>query len=134
MKPTAVAGRMLAVRPLDILTFPARAGDVDPCTNSTGIGRNARQRSGGTGDRLMIATARQVPPPRLRVANRKGRVTFLVLPRGLRGAALAMLLGGLAAAAIFGGLVLFALRDDRLQGNLRIVGAVAMGVAGLCSL
>ncbi len=82
----------------------------------------------------MIAIAHPVPPPRIRVTNRKGSATFLVLPKGLRGAALAMLLGGLAAGAIFGGLALLILRNDGLPGNLRTVGAAAMGVAGLCFL
>jgi hypothetical protein len=80
----------------------------------------------------MIAALHPVPPRRIRVTNCKGNVTFLVLPRGLRGTALAMLLGGLAAGAIFGGLVLLILRHDGLPGTLRAVGAGAVGVAGLC--
>lgn len=80
----------------------------------------------------MIAAVHQVPPPRIRVTNRKGHATFLVLPRGLRGTALAMLLSGLAAAALFGGLVLLILRHDGLPETLRTVGAAALGVAGLC--
>jgi hypothetical protein len=80
----------------------------------------------------MIAAVQPVPPPRIRVTNRKGHVTFHVLPTGLRGAALAMLLGGLAAGAIFGGLVLLILGHDGMPGNLRTVGGAVVGLAGLC--